>query len=123
MTRPDPPPPPRPPAPGPEAKTDAAAEPAAAEGSETLAIGFRVERVDRVAAGRLVALATVLIDVEGVEFRIQGIRVMTTSTGLLTVEAPRFRSPGGEWVPAVTLPDALKSAIANEILGEVERKK
>lgn len=91
--------------------------------AETLSVSFRVERIDRVTAGRLVALATVLIDVEGVEFRIQGVRVMSTSTGLLTVEAPRFRSPGGEWVPAVTLPDDLKSAIANEVLAEVERVK
>lgn len=92
-------------------------------GAETLSVSFRVERIDRVSAGRLVALATVLIDVEGVEFRIQGVRIMSTSTGLLTVEAPRFRSPGGEWVPAVTLPDDLKSAIANEILAVVERTK
>ncbi len=84
-------------------------------------VTFQVEHVEKVNAGRLVALATVLINVDGVELRIQGVRIMSTPTGVLMVEAPRFRRPGGEWVPAVTLPEELKRAIAAEILAAVER--
>lgn len=90
--------------------------------SESISVGFEVHSVERVNAGKLVALAEVGITVEGVEFRIQGVRVMRLPTGMLAVEAPRFRRPGGEWVAAVTLPDELKQAIADEILSMVEQK-
>ncbi len=87
----------------------------------SVSVTYQVDHVERVKnAGRLFALAVVTIQVEGVEFRIQGVRVTRQPTGLLAVEAPRFRSPGGEWLPAVTLPDALKQAIADEILRLVE---
>ena len=90
------------------------------ESSESISVGFEIHAVERVNAGKLVALAEVGITVEGVEFRIQGVRVMRLPTGMLAVEAPRFRRPGGEWVPAVTLPPELKQAIADEILAMVE---
>lgn len=90
--------------------------------SDSISVGFQVHQVERVNAGKLVALAEVGITVEGVEFRIQGVRVMRLPTGLLAVEAPRFRRPGGEWVAAVTLPEELKQAIADEILSMVEQK-
>ena len=87
---------------------------------ESISVSFEVHSVERVNAGKLVALAEVGVTVEGVEFRIQGVRVMRLPTGLLAVEAPRFRRPGGEWVAAVTLPPELKQAIADEILAMVE---
>ena len=91
------------------------------EDGDSVSVSFNVERVEKVRnAGRLYAMATVLIDVDGVEMRLQGVRVVKLPTGLLAVEAPQFRRPGGEWVPAVTLPPALKQAIANEILTIVE---
>ena len=90
------------------------------DAAESISVGFEIHAVERVNAGKLVALAEVGITVEGVEFRIQGVRVMRLPTGLLAVEAPRFRRPGGEWVPAVTLPNELKQAIADEILAMVE---
>ena len=90
------------------------------DASESISVGFEIHAVERVNAGKLVALAEVGITVEGVEFRIQGVRVMRLPTGLLAVEAPRFRRPGGEWVPAVTLPRELKQAIADEILAMVD---
>lgn len=91
--------------------------------SESISVAFEIHAVERVNAGKLVALAEVGITVEGVEFRVQGVRVMRLPTGLLAVEAPRFRRPGGEWVPAVTLPAELKQAIADEILAMVDNSK
>ena len=91
-----------------------------AEEGDNLVVSFAVDHIEPVRAGRLVAIATVSIDVNGVEFRIQGVRIIRRADGLCAVEAPQFRRPGGQWVPAVTLPDALKNAIAAEILERVE---
>ena len=89
--------------------------------TNSVEVSFEVIRVERVESGRLFALATVVITVNDVEMAIQGVRVMRQPTGLLAVEAPRFRRPGGEWVPAVMLPPELKQAIADEILDQVEQ--
>ena len=89
--------------------------------TESVQVSFQVLRVERVDAGRLYALATVVVSVNEMEMAIQGVRVMRQPTGMLAVEAPRFRRPGGEWVPAVMLPPELKQAIADEILDQVER--
>ena len=89
--------------------------------TDSVEVSFEVIRVERVETGRLFALATVVITVNDVEMAIQGVRVMRQPTGLLAVEAPRFRRPGGEWVPAVMLPPELKQAIADEILDQVEQ--
>jgi len=89
--------------------------------SDSVEVSFQVVSVERVDTGRLFALATVVITVNDVEMAIQGVRVMRQPTGMLAVEAPRFRRPGGEWVPAVMLPPELKQAIADEILDQVER--
>ena len=90
--------------------------------STSVEVSFEVVRVERVDAGRLCALATVVVTVNDVEMAIQGVRVMRQPTGMLAVEAPRFRRPGGEWVPAVMLPPELKQAIADEILDQVEKQ-
>ena len=89
--------------------------------SDSVEVSFRIVSVERVDTGRLFALATVVITVNDVEMAIQGVRVMRQPTGMLAVEAPRFRRPGGEWVPAVMLPPELKQAIADEILDQVEK--
>ena len=89
--------------------------------TDSIEVAFEVVRVERVDSGRLYALATVIVTVNDVEMAIQGVRVMRQPTGMLAVEAPRFRRPGGEWVPAVMLPPELKRAIADEILQQVEQ--
>ncbi len=89
--------------------------------SDSVEVSFQVVSVERVDTGRLFALATVVITVNDVEMAIQGVRVMRQPTGMLAVEAPRFRRPGGEWVPAVMLPPELKQAIADEVLDQVEK--
>ena len=89
--------------------------------TDSVEVSFEVVKVERVDAGRLYALATVIVAVNDVEMAIQGVRVMRQPTGMLAVEAPRFRRPGGEWVPAVMLPEELKQALAAEILDQVEK--
>jgi hypothetical protein len=79
-------------------------------------VHVRVQGVEPVNQGRLLVLAIVDVEIDGVVITLQGVRVMRCTDGSRTCEAPRFRLPSGEWVPAVVLPAALSSAIADEVL-------
>lgn len=89
----------------------------------TATVTFVVTRVERLSgAGRLVALATVEIDLEGVVIVVQGVQVIR-HRGRITTQAPRFRNPRtGIWTPAVILPDELGCAIARELHRELLRQ-
>jgi stage V sporulation protein G len=82
----------------------------------TATVTFVVTGLQRVVgAGRLVALATVEIDLEGVVVQVQGLQVIR-QRGRISTQAPRFRNPQtGAWMPAVILPDELGVAIAQEV--------
>ena len=92
--------------------------------AETVTCQVEVLGIDPVrGAGRLLALANVLVDVAGVSLTLQGIRVMRTPGGGLTVEAPAFRHPStGRLHPAVLLPPELRDAIGAEVLAAVTEK-
>ena len=82
----------------------------------TATVTFVVTGLERIeGAGRLVALATVEIDLEGVVIVVQGMRVVRERRRV-TTQAPRFRNPRtGAWTPAVILPHELGAAIAGEL--------
>lgn len=82
----------------------------------TATVSFVVTGLERIrGAGRLVALATVEIDLEGVVVLVQGIQVIQ-GRGRIATRAPCFRNPKtGAWLPAVILPDELSTAIAEEL--------
>jgi stage V sporulation protein G len=82
----------------------------------TATVTFVITGLERInGAGRLVALATVEIDLEGVVLVIQGVQVIRDRRRI-TTQAPRFRDPRtGAWVPAVILPHELGAAIAGEL--------
>ena len=67
-------------------------------------------------AGRLVALAVVVLEVEGVSLTLQGVQVVRDGESL-TCRAPTFRHPrtGCAW-PAVVLPPVVAAAVAAEVL-------
>jgi stage V sporulation protein G len=79
-------------------------------------VTFVVTGLERInGAGRLVGLATVEIDLEGVVLVIQGVQVIRDRRRI-TTQAPRFRNPRtGAWTPAVILPHELGAAIAGEL--------
>jgi stage V sporulation protein G len=79
-------------------------------------VTFVVTGFERVSgAGRLVALAAVEIDLEGVVVVVQGVQVIR-HRGRISTQAPRFRNPRtGVWMPAVILPEELGLAIAEEL--------
>jgi DNA-binding cell septation regulator SpoVG len=85
--------------------------------TDTIPVRFEVVELRRLhSAGRLLALATVELDLGGIELTLHGVQVIQLPNGKLQCNAPRYRTPTGEWAPAVTLPDELELAIGAEIL-------
>lgn len=86
-------------------------------------VTFTVTALERIEGhGRLLALAALEIDFDGVTLRLQGVQVVRQGKGI-TTQAPRFRDPKkGAWVPAVILPDELGAAIAREVQGMLLRR-
>ena len=80
---------------------------------DAVTVTFTVTGFERIEGhGRLLALAALDIDFEGVVLRLQGVQVIRQGKRI-TTQAPRFRDPKtGVWVPAVILPDELGAAIA-----------
>lgn len=89
----------------------------------TTTVNFTVTEVEWVrGCGRLVALASVELELEGVVLTMQGIRVMRQGRRF-TTEAPRYRNPStGTWLPAVIVPRELGQAIAGELQAILSRR-
>lgn len=85
--------------------------------TDTVPVRFEVLGVERLAgAGRVVALANVLVKVAGVSFELQGLRLVKEAGGI-GVEAPQFRHPRDErYLPAIVLPPELRDPIGREVL-------
>lgn len=68
--------------------------------------------------GRLLALATVEVEIEGVAFVINGVQLtrITSPTEGTAVDLPRYRDAAGEWRQAITLPDELRGPIGDAVL-------
>jgi DNA-binding cell septation regulator SpoVG len=83
---------------------------------DAMTVTFTVTGLERVEGhGRLLALATVEIEFDGVTLGLHGVQVIREGKGI-TTQAPRFRNPKtGIWAPAVILPDELGAAIAGEV--------
>ena len=85
--------------------------------TDTLPVTFTVTALRRLhSTGRLLALATVDLDLDGVAMTLHGVQVTRLPNGSLQCSAPRYRTPTGEWAPAVTLPDELEVAIGAEVI-------
>lgn len=81
-------------------------------------VNVEVLGVEPVSAGRLVGLATVELDLDGIVVTLQGVRLLRRPDGRLDIEAPVFRHPStGQWLPAVALPADLAKGIV-EAVGE-----
>ena len=85
--------------------------------TDTVPVRFEVLGVERLTgAGRVVALANVLVEVAGVSFELQGLRVVKEARGI-GVETPQFRHPrDGRYLPTVILPPELFDPIGREVL-------
>jgi hypothetical protein len=90
---------------------------------DAMMVTFTVTALEHIEGhGRLLALATLEIDFEGVTLWLQGVQVVRQGKRV-TTQAPHFRDPkNGVWVPAVILPDELGAAIAREVQGMLLRR-
>ena len=97
----------------------------AGDAAETSVVTFGVINFEWVRGkGRLAGLADLRIEIEGVGLLLRGVRVLREPDGGLACQEPRFRHPGGGWVPVLVLPPELSEAIAAAVLalaGDVTR--
>lgn len=83
---------------------------------QTAAATLTVLGVERVAGrGRLIALACVEIELDGIPILLQGVKVTKLPSGGMKCDAPCYRDPDGSWLPAVVLPADLAKGIADEV--------
>ena len=69
--------------------------------------------------GKVTHLAIVDIEVGGIAWQLQGVRVVKHNGGL-QCQAPQFRHPkSGRYLPGVVLPGVLSDHIAAEVLAAV----
>lgn len=71
--------------------------------------------------GRVVALASAELMVDGVSFTLHGMQVIrardaTTGKDALGVDLPRYRDPTGAWRPALELPEELRKPLGDAVL-------
>lgn len=84
---------------------------------DLITASIKVEAVHQTpGCGRLLALATVAVDLDGIELALHGVQIVRLPTGRLRCQAPQFRNHSGAWLPAVTLPPELELAIGREVL-------
>ncbi|MBN8899875.1 MAG: hypothetical protein J0H57_02490 [Rhodospirillales bacterium] len=82
-----------------------------------MSVTFEVTSLRRLhGAGPVVALASVSVDLDGVELELHGLQVRRRPDGLLECKAPHFRDTTGTWRTAITLPPELEDAIGREVV-------
>lgn len=79
-----------------------------------------VLRVERIDSGRLLALASVEIEIAGVAFVLHGVRVIKTGPRQRGIAAPAHRVANGRLADTITMPPELARAIANAVLDEYD---
>ncbi len=70
-------------------------------------------------AGRLIALATLEILIEGVSITLRGVRLMRCAGGSVTVELPTVRDELGRISPTIDFPAEIASAIDLAVRREI----
>jgi beta-galactosidase GanA len=83
--------------------------------AESSLVSITVLSVTPLRAGKLFALASVEIDIDGVRIEVRGIRAMRVPTGATRVELPTFRDATGQSRTAIVLPDEVHSAIGDAV--------
>src|SRR5882757_6541672 len=87
--------------------------------AESSLVSITVLSVTPVRAGKLFALASVEVDIDGIQITIHGIRVVHVAPVSTRIELPKFRAPNGEWQTAIILPEEVRGSVAEAVLEEL----
>jgi hypothetical protein len=79
-------------------------------------VSITVLSVTPLRAGRLFALASVEIDIDGIRIGVRGIQAMRVPTGETRVELPTFRDATGQSRPAIVLPEEVHGPIGDAVI-------
>jgi len=87
------------------------------DSESTTTVTMDVIQVDRVNRGSLLALASVVIDIGGIEITVHGIQVrrVNPKSGKVVTLLPTFRGPDGDIWPAVELPEEVNVPLGNAV--------
>jgi hypothetical protein len=87
-----------------------------AEHSPSSTVSITVLSVKQVKFGKIFALASVEIDIDGVLLVIDGIRATRVHPTGTQIDLPMFRDENGVWRRAITLPDEISGPIGKAVL-------
>src|ERR1700736_2678701 len=79
-------------------------------------VSITVLSVTPMRAGRLFALASVEIDIDGARIEVRGIRAMRVPTGATRGERPTFRDASGQSRAAIVLPEEVHGPIGDAVI-------
>lgn len=81
-------------------------------------VSITVLSVEPVKFGRIFALASVEVDIDGVLVVVHGVRAIVHPIGT-RIDLPMFRDENGAWRHAITLPDEISGPIGRAVLDEL----
>ena len=89
--------------------------------TDTALVEVTVGDIRVIGQGRVLALASAELAVDGVSFALHGIQVIRTkdvATGesAIGVDLPRYRDPAGSWRTAIDLPNELRKPLGDAVL-------
>lgn len=87
--------------------------------SSSSTVSITVLSIKPVNFGRIFALASVEIDIDGVVLVIHGVRAMRAQPMGTRVDLPVFRDENGMWQRAVMLPDEICGPMGKAVLDEL----
>ena len=97
----------------------AGSSPDDAEHSPAGIVSITVLSVKRVKLGKIFALASVEVDIDGVLLVIHGVRVISVHPLGTRIELPTYRDEHGVWCRAITLPDEICGPMGRAVLDEL----
>jgi hypothetical protein len=82
-------------------------------------VSITVLSIKPVKLGKIFALASVEVDIDGVLLVIHGVRAMRAQPMGTRIDLPVYRDENGVWRRAITLPDEISGAIGKAVLDEL----
>ena len=82
-------------------------------------VSITVLSIKPVKLGRIFALASVEIDIDGLVLVLHGVRALRLQPIGTLIDLPMFRDENGVWRHALTLPDEISGPIGKAVLDEL----